>query len=165
MMNEKEILSALQTLINDTVEKIENSSVGSVSLKIGKCGELENIEIELKKPEIVLPENMNYSLTSASETAAIVEQTKTEIKAEPVKKTAGYEITAPLIGITYSAPSPDAEPYITLGQTVKKGDTICIIEAMKVMNEVPCEKDGTVVEIMIKNGEMVQFGDVLAVIE
>lgn len=171
MNNEKELLSILQELINDTAEKIEKSSLSSISLRIGKCGELENIEIEIKKPELSLPAGNipaagAYSLTASSETAAVIEQTKTEIKAEPVAvKSSGFEVKAPLIGIVYSAPSPDAEPYIKVGQKVKKGDILCIIEAMKVMNDVECEKDGTITEIMLKNGEMVQFGDVLAVIE
>lgn len=77
---------------------------------------------------------------------------------------AGTKVTAPLVGVFYSAPSPDAPPYIEVGQTVKKGDTLFIIEAMKTMNEIAAPCDGTVSRIMAQSGDMVEFGQTLVVI-
>ena len=66
-----------------------------------------------------------------------------------------------MVGIFYTASSPDAEPVVKVGQTVKKGDTLCIIEAMKLMNDVVAEEDGEIVEICAENGSLVEFGQVL----
>jgi acetyl-CoA carboxylase biotin carboxyl carrier protein len=71
------------------------------------------------------------------------------------------EVTSPLVGVYYSAASPDSEPFISIGRKIKKGDVICIIEAMKLMNEVISEHDGEIVDICIKNGDIAEFGQVL----
>lgn len=69
--------------------------------------------------------------------------------------------TSPMIGVFYAAASPTAAPFVTVGSKVKKGDVICIIEAMKLMNEIVAEHDGTIVEICAKNGDLVEFGQEL----
>ncbi len=71
------------------------------------------------------------------------------------------EIRSPMVGIFYSAPSEDAKPYVSAGDSVKKGDVLCIIEAMKLMNEITAEKDGTITEICAVNGQTVEYGTVL----
>lgn len=70
-------------------------------------------------------------------------------------------VTSPMVGVFYASPSPDAPAFVTKGQKVKKGDTLCIIESMKLMNEIPAERDGEVVEICAQNGSLVEFGQVL----
>ena len=77
----------------------------------------------------------------------------------------GKTIDAPMVGVFYQAPSPDAEPYVKVGQSVKKGDTVCIIEAMKLMNEIQAEQDGIIAEILVKNGEIVEYGKPMFVIQ
>jgi len=74
-------------------------------------------------------------------------------------------ISSPMVGTYYSAPSPSAKPFVTVGQHVNKGDTICIIEAMKIMNQIEADHSGTVVEILVKDGEAVEFGQALIVIQ
>lgn len=69
-----------------------------------------------------------------------------------------HYVTAPLVGTYYSAPSPDSEPYAQAGDKVKKGQTLCIIEAMKLMNEIESDVDGTVVEVLVENASPVEFG-------
>ncbi len=71
------------------------------------------------------------------------------------------DVKSPMVGIFYAAPSPDAEPFVKVGSKVKKGDTLCIIEAMKLMNDVVAEEDGEIVEICAENGSLVEFGQVL----
>ena len=70
----------------------------------------------------------------------------------------GDEVTSPLVGVAYLAPAPDKPVFVSVGDTVKKGQTLLIIEAMKVMNEIPAPKDGIVTEIMVTNEEVVEFG-------
>ena len=74
---------------------------------------------------------------------------------QPAKE--GTLVLSPTVGVFYSAPSPDARPFVEVGDQVKKGDTLCIIEAMKLMNEIPAEVDGTVAEICVGNGQVVEF--------
>ena len=71
------------------------------------------------------------------------------------------EIKSPLVGVYYAAPSPDAETFVSIGSKVKKGDILCIIETMKLMNEIAAEQDGEVVDICIKNGDIAEYGQVL----
>ena len=68
---------------------------------------------------------------------------------------------SPMVGVFYSSPNPEARPYVQVGDTVKKWDTLCIIEAMKLMNEIPAEVDGTVAEICVSNGQVVEFNQPL----
>jgi len=71
------------------------------------------------------------------------------------------EIKSPLVGVYYAAPSPDAETFVSIGSKVKKGDVLCIIETMKLMNEITAEQDGEIVDICIKNGDIAEYGQVL----
>ncbi|MCL2663019.1 MAG: acetyl-CoA carboxylase biotin carboxyl carrier protein [Oscillospiraceae bacterium] len=71
------------------------------------------------------------------------------------------EVKSPLVGVYYSAASPDAENFVSIGSKVKKGDVLCIIETMKLMNEIIAEQDGEIVDICVKNGDIAEFGQVL----
>lgn len=71
------------------------------------------------------------------------------------------EVKSPIVGVFYGSPSPDSEPFVKIGSKVRKGDVLCIIEAMKLMNEVVAECDGEIVDVCIKNGEIVEFGQIL----
>ena len=70
----------------------------------------------------------------------------------------GTEVTAPMVGVFYAAPAPGDEPFVHVGSKVKAGETLCIIEAMKVLNEVTAEADGEVLEICVADGDLVEFG-------
>lgn len=86
-------------------------------------------------------------------------------KTKPQAKEHRNIITSPFVGTFYRAPSPGAEPFVAVGQTVKKGDVLCIIEAMKLMNEIEAETAGKVVEILVENGKAVEFDQPLIVLE
>lgn len=73
----------------------------------------------------------------------------------------GTEVTAPMVGVFYAAPAPRDEPFVRVGSKVKAGETLCIIEAMKVLNEVTAEADGEVLEICVADGDLVEFGSCL----
>ena len=83
--------------------------------------------------------------------------------AEPTKR--GRALISPMVGTFYSAPSPDAEPFVKVGQTVKEGDVVCIVEAMKLMNEIESEYAGKILEICVSDGQPVEFGQVLMYVE
>jgi acetyl-CoA carboxylase biotin carboxyl carrier protein len=74
-------------------------------------------------------------------------------------------VTAPMVGTFYSAPAPGAKPFVEIGSDVKPGDVLCIIEAMKMMNQIESDKAGKVVSVLVKNGDPVEFGQSLFVIE
>ena len=76
----------------------------------------------------------------------------------------GQLVKAPMVGTFYRSPSPDAKPFVEVGQTVKKGDTVCIIEAMKLMNEIETDVSGVVKAILVENGQPVEYGQPLFVI-
>ena len=82
---------------------------------------------------------------------------------EEVKK--GKPLTSPMVGTFYKSPSPDAKPFVEVGQSVKQGDVVCIVEAMKLMNEIESEFSGTITEICVEDGQPVEFGQVLMYIE
>jgi len=79
--------------------------------------------------------------------------------------TSGIEVTSPIIGTAYHAPEPGAKKFIEVGKKIKKGDTIMIVEAMKTMNHVPSTSDGIVKQILVSDGQPVEFGQVLVVLE
>lgn len=74
-------------------------------------------------------------------------------------------IASPMVGVFYAAPSPDSEAYVSVGSTVKKGDVLCIIEAMKLMNEVTAEKSGEITKVCVENGQVVEYGQPLFMIK
>jgi acetyl-CoA carboxylase biotin carboxyl carrier protein len=86
-----------------------------------------------------------------------------EAPAAPVD--AGHKVTSPMVGTFYRAPSPGASNFVEIGSTVKEGQTICIIEAMKLLNEIECDKSGVVKAILVENGQPVEFGQALFIIE
>ncbi|MDH3541005.1 MAG: acetyl-CoA carboxylase biotin carboxyl carrier protein [Acidimicrobiia bacterium] len=84
-----------------------------------------------------------------------------ESVAAPAPSSKLVDVTSPMVGTFYRAPAPDAQPYVSVGKQVGPGDVLCIIEAMKLMNELECETAGTIAEICIENGEPVEYGQVL----
>ena len=81
------------------------------------------------------------------------------------EETPGHVVKSPMVGTFYRSPSPGAKAFVEVGDTVKSGDTICIIEAMKLLNEIECDKDGVVKAILVENGQPVEYGEPLLVIE
>ena len=71
------------------------------------------------------------------------------------------EVKSPMVGMFYQAPSPEADPYVRVGSKVKKGDVLCVIEAMKLLNEITADTDGEIVNVCVENGQLVEYGQVL----
>ncbi len=135
------------------IKMFESSSLSKIRL------EREDVTIELEKPT---PLTHPVSQTVAPSVVHTVEEKpKTPAKEEPT----GTPVKAPLVGTYYEAPAPDQPPFVRVGSRVSKGDTLCIIEAMKVMNEIPAPCDGIVKAIHPSNGEMVMYGQTIVEIE
>lgn len=79
----------------------------------------------------------------------------------PAEEPEGTLVLSPTVGVFYAAASPDSKPFVEIGDRVKKGDVLCVIEAMKLMNEIPAEVDGTIVEICVGNGQVVEYNQPL----
>ena len=84
---------------------------------------------------------------------------------DDLKKEKRNTVNSPMVGTFYASASPESKPFVTIGQSVKKGDTLCILEAMKMMNQVQAESDGKIVEILVDNAEPVEFDQPLFVLE
>ena len=104
---------------------------------------------------------------SSGRNAAIVKEIKSEIKSENIKteNVSGTEVPSPIIGTAYLAPEPGGKKFIEVGKKISKGDTIMIVEAMKTMNHVPSTADGVVKEICVEDGQPVEFGQTIIILE
>ncbi len=121
---------------------------------------ISSLEVEDDGVKIKLTKEMTPIVVNGT---PIVEATNEENK-EEVKPTSGKTIKSPLVGTYHQAPYQDGKPFVSVGQHIKKGDKLCIIEAMKVMNEITADKDGTVLEILANEGDMVEFDQALFVL-
>lgn len=135
----------------------------------------DDIEIKIeKKKEIIMAPTPSQDMPATLEVAPQVQACSTvvsetasikEVPAPAPVSATGCAIMSPMVGTVYTAPSPGADQFVSVGQKVKKGDVVCIIEAMKLMNEVEAEIDGEIIEVLIKNEAMVEFGQPLFIIE
>lgn len=116
--------------------------------------ELTGLEIEMDGAKV----RLERGGVAAPVAAPIYQAPVVEEKKEEPKEDKGDLVTSPMVGVFYSAPAENAEPFVKIGSKVKKGDVLCIIEAMKLMNEIEAEFDGTVEEIIATNGQVVGFG-------
>ena len=138
------------------------------SKKLGEVAiELEGVKIKIKAaaPAPVIaaaPSAAAAPAASAAPAAAVAAETET---APADDLPAGTQVKSPLVGTFYSSPSPDEPPFVLVGQEVREGDTLCIIEAMKVMNEIKAPCSGKVVRIMAQPGDLVEYNQLLCVIE
>lgn len=117
--------------------------------------------VDLPSKEVV--QIMDEKKESPVQIKMIEEPKVIEEKKEETMK--GSKITAPIVGTFYEAPAPGSEPFVKVGDIVKKGQTLCIIEAMKIMNEIEAEYDCKILNQLVKNGESVEFGQVLYIVE
>ena len=125
---------------------------------------LTELEYTEKDTKIKVSKN-NVSINN--QTVPIIDNKASGAKttSESIKSNSGIEVTSPIIGTAYHAPEPGAKKFVEVGKKIKKGDTIMIVEAMKTMNHVPSTTDGVVKEILVSDGQPVEFGQVLITLE
>ena len=148
-------------------------------VKLVSDSELSELVLEDSEQAIVLKKNENQVISQVVPASNMVQmplasvgnvsnntQTVVETKEEEVKeRPKGKPITSPMVGTFYKAPSPDASPFVTVGDMVATGQVVCIIEAMKMMNEIEAEVSGRVVEVCVADGQSVEYGQVLMYVE
>ncbi len=137
------------------------------SKKLGEVAiELEGVKIKIKAaaPAPVIAAAPSAAAAPAASAAPAAAAAETET-APADDLPAGTQVKSPLVGTFYSSPSPDEPPFVLVGQEVREGDTLCIIEAMKVMNEIKAPCSGKVVRIMAQPGDMVEYNQLLCIIE
>ncbi len=139
--------------IRNLIELLQNSDITELQI------EKEGSKLKIKREKY---------FPSYDAAPSVVKPVVEEIK--PIKESAVQEqkytsITSPIVGIFHRAPSPEAPPFVEVGSSVKKGQVLCIIEAMKLMNEIESDTDGTVLQILIENGHSVEYGQPLFRIE
>ncbi|MAK16924.1 MAG: acetyl-CoA carboxylase, biotin carboxyl carrier protein [Gammaproteobacteria bacterium] len=141
--------------IKKLIEMLQESDLNEIEVKEGE----ESVRINRKKENIVQTSPSMLATNQLNKNDNLNETDNS------VKSDNHESIVSPMVGTFYRKPAPDKEPFIEVGQIIKKGETVCIIEAMKMMNQVKSEFDGTVVSINIGDGEPVEFGQELISIE
>ncbi len=144
--------------IKQLMEDMGNSKLTAIDIDFP-----DGTKISMKKEEkqvITVAENIPVENLSTKE---VIKVETNEQKQEKLED--GNIVKSPMVGTFYLKPSPDSEPYVEVGQKVKQGEVLCIVEAMKLMNEIESEFDGEVKEILVKDGEPVEYGKPLFVIK
>ena len=125
---------------------------------------LTEIEITEKDTKIKVSKN-NVSINNQPELVSLNPDIQNTSNTSAQKLKSGTEIKSPIIGTAYHAPEPGAKKFVEIGKKIKKGDTVMIVEAMKTMNHVPSTADGIVKEILVTDGQPVEFGQALIILE
>jgi acetyl-CoA carboxylase biotin carboxyl carrier protein len=148
--------------IKKLMELLEESGIAEIEVKEGE----ESIKLSRNTSGLSAPVQQMMQqpvFTPQQQTTQVVDSASTmrETRVNENKNT----VNSPMVGTFYASASPESKPFVTVGQTVKKGDTLCILEAMKMMNQVQAETDGKISEILVDNAEPVEFDQPLFVIE
>ncbi len=140
--------------IKEFIKVLEDSSLSVLEIQ---KEDGSKIHLEKAQPAQVVNTVPVAAPAQAPVAPAVAEEPKA---AAPVADNA-KTINAPIVGVFYVAPAPGKDPYVSVGKKVKKGDTVCIIEAMKCMNEIQAEEDGEIIEVLAKDGDLVEYGQPL----
>lgn len=145
--------------IKQLMEDMGNSKLTAIDIDFP-----DGTKISMKKEEkqvVTVTENIPMENVPTKE----IEKVETTEDNQEEKVEEGNIVKSPMVGTFYLKPSPNSDPYVQVGQRVKKGDVLCIVEAMKLMNEIESEWDGEIKEILVKDGEPVEYGKTLFVIK
>jgi acetyl-CoA carboxylase biotin carboxyl carrier protein len=145
--------------VKKLIELLEESGISEIEISEGE----ESVRISrYPKPGAATTTAAPAAAPAPAPAAPTATAAPAEPAAPPVR---GQQVTAPMVGTFYSGPAPGAKPFVEIGTEVKPGDTLCVIEAMKMMNQIESEFAGRVVSILVENGSPVEFGQPLFVIE
>ena len=144
--------------IKQLMEDMGNSKLTDIDIEFP-----DGTKISMKKQtNVEVNTNCSQNVTKSIETKITNEEITTQINTEEIQ---GNIVKSPMVGTFYIKPSPTSEAYVQVGNDVKKGDTLCIIEAMKLMNEIESEFSGKITEILVKDGDTVEYGTPLFIIK
>ena len=148
--------------IKKLMELLEESGIAEIEVKEGE----ESIKLSRNITSSTAPlQQMIQQPMMAPQQQATQAASQVENKKDDSSNQNRNTVNSPMVGTFYASASPESKPFVTVGQSVKKGDTLCILEAMKMMNQVQAESDGKILEILIDNAEPVEFDQPLFVIE
>ena len=145
--------------VKKLIELLEESGISEIEISEGE----ESVRIS-RYPRPGAPGATTVSAPAAPAAAAAAAAPAAEAPVAP-PAARGHQVTAPMVGTFYSGPAPGAKPFVEIGSEVKPGDTLCVIEAMKMMNQIESEVAGKVVSVLVENGNPVEFGQGLFIIE
>jgi len=150
--------------VKKLIELLDETGVAEIEIKEGE----ESVRISRHPTGAVhtmAPPSYVYAPPAAAAPAAPAAAAPAPSAAPAAKPSADQSVTAPMVGTFYASPAPGAKAFVEIGAEVKQGDVLCIIEAMKMMNQIESDKAGRVVSILVKNGDPVEFGQPLFIIE
>ena len=145
--------------VKKLIELLEESNVQEIEIKEGE----ESVRISRGGTPAAIQQAPSFAAPVAAPVAMPAPAALAEPAAAPASPT-GHAIKSPMVGTFYQSPSPDTAAFITVGQAVKKGDIVCIVEAMKMMNQIEADQSGVVEAILAKDGEPVEFDQDLIII-
>ena len=148
--------------IKKLIELVEES--GITDLEVSE----EEGSVRISRATVAAPANVQYSIPAAAPAPVAAPAAPVAAPAAPAaapEEVAGHKIRSPMVGTFYRSPSPEAKAFVEVGQTVKVGDALCIVEAMKMMNRIEADKAGVVKAILVNDGEPVEFDEPLIIIE
>jgi acetyl-CoA carboxylase biotin carboxyl carrier protein len=148
--------------IKKLMELLEESGIAEIEVKEGE----ESIKLSRNITSSAAPlQQMVQQPMMAPQQQSTQAASQVENKKDDSSNQNRNTVNSPMVGTFYASASPESKPFVTVGQSVKKGDTLCILEAMKMMNQVQAESDGKILEILIDNAEPVEFDQPLFVVE
>jgi acetyl-CoA carboxylase biotin carboxyl carrier protein len=148
--------------IKELAKIVKENDLGEIEIKSANG---DSIAIKAKRVPPQPPAIPPAPMVAAQNIAAPLNVAANEPVAETKAEKSGKEVKSPIVGTFYSAADPNSEAFVKVGDSVKKGDVICIIEAMKIMNEVTAEFDGVVKEILVSNGDAVEYDQTIMIFE
>lgn len=148
--------------VKKLIELLEESGVAEIEITEGE----ESVRISrYSQSPAAAPAPVHYAAPPPPVAAAVATAPQGAApEAPPPSERAGHKVLSPMVGTFYRSPSPEAEPFVKIGDTINAGDTLCIIEAMKMMNQIESDVSGKVLAIEAESGEPIEFGQVLFVI-
>ncbi|MGR2946492.1 acetyl-CoA carboxylase biotin carboxyl carrier protein [Vibrio vulnificus] len=149
--------------IKKLIELVEESGIAELEISEGE----ESVRISRHGQMMAAPAPMHYAAAPVAQPAPVAAAPVTTSEAAPAAAAvpAGHQVLSPMVGTFYRSPSPDAKAFIEVGQSVTAGQTLCIVEAMKMMNQIEADKSGVVTAILVEDGQPVEFDQPLVVIE
>ncbi|MFJ1269007.1 acetyl-CoA carboxylase biotin carboxyl carrier protein [Legionella lytica] len=149
--------------IKKLIELLEETGISEIEIKEGE----ESLRLSRYSNAPVEAPAVHYVSAPAPRVeAAPVASAPAAHESKPAAAmSSGHKVRSPMVGTLYASPSPESPPFVTVGQSVKVGDVLCIVEAMKMFNEIEADRAGKIVEILVANGEAVEYDQVLFVIE
>jgi acetyl-CoA carboxylase biotin carboxyl carrier protein len=149
--------------IKKLIELLDSSGVAEIEVKEGDTA-VRISRMPANMPMMQQPMPQQFHVNAAPMAAAPAQASATTAQAEPAT-ISGHIVTSPMVGTFYRSASPDSKAFVEVGQSVKVGDTVCIIEAMKMFNQIEADKAGVVKAILCENGQPVEFDQPLVIIE